>query len=165
MSRSDRAVFRLPIAALGIPVLAAFCVTPLATAGGGWIWIYVLPVLALLYVVVTRTIADRTGLRTGGPTGFHSMAWTEMDGMEFRGSRWAVAVGLDGRRLPLPMVRPRDLPRLATVSGGHLDLEKMAAGAPASADGGVIGTAPPDDAEPPAASAASRRPPGCRRWR
>lgn len=145
-------VFRLPIAALGIPVLAAFCVTPLATVGGAWIWLYVLPVLALLYVLVTRTVADRNGLRTKGPTGFRSMLWPEMDGMEFRGSRWAVAVGLDGRRLRLPMVRPRDLPRLVAVSGGYLDMDKLAAGVPAGEDPADAAVVPPADAAPPAAA-------------
>ena len=155
MSRSDRAVFRLPIAALGIPVLAAFCVTPLATAGGAWIWVYALPVLALLYVLLTRTVADRTGLRTGGPTGFHAMAWPDMDGMEFRGSRWAVAVGHDGRRLRLPMVRPRDLPRLAAVSGGHLDLDRLAAGTgdESSGDVSAAATVPSEDAVAPSGDA------------
>ncbi len=120
MAKVDRAVFRLPVVALLIPVVLAVFATPLATVGGGWIWLYALPVLVLVYVLITRTVADPTGVRTSGVTGLHRLGWIEMDGLEFSGSRWAVAVAHDGRRLRLPMVRPRDLPRLAAVSGGSL---------------------------------------------
>jgi hypothetical protein len=126
MAKVDRAVFRLPVVALLIPVVLAVFATPLATVGGGWIWLYLLPVLALIYVLITRTVADPTGVRTSGITGLHRLAWAEMDGLEFSGSRWAVAVAHDGRRLRLPMVRPRDLPRLAAVSGGSLWLDPPA---------------------------------------
>ena len=110
MAKADRAVFRLPVVALLIPLVLAIFATPLATVGGAWIWLYVLPVLVLIYVVITRTVADPSGVRTSGITGVHRLAWTELDGLEFSGSRWAVAVAHDGRRLRLPMVRPRDLP-------------------------------------------------------
>jgi hypothetical protein len=126
MAKVDRAVFRLPVVALLIPVVLAVFATPLATVGGGWIWLYLLPVLALIYVLITRTVADPTGVQTSGITGLHRLAWAEMDGLEFSGSRWAVAVAHDGRRLRLPMVRPRDLPRLAAVSGGSLWLDPPA---------------------------------------
>ena len=55
-----------------------------------------------------------------GLLGAKRMTWSDMDGLEFRDSRWAIAVGTDGRRLRLPMVRPRDLPALTSVSGGSL---------------------------------------------
>ncbi len=131
MAKADRAVFRLPVVALLIPVVLAIFATPLATVGGGWIWLYALPVLVLVYVLITRTVADPAGIRTSGITGPHRLAWIEMDGLEFSGSRWAVAVAHDGRRLRLPMVRPRDLPRLAAVSGGSLRFDL-----PADASGG-----------------------------
>jgi hypothetical protein len=126
MAKVDRAVFRLPVVALLIPVVLAIFATPLATVGGGWIWLYALPVLVGIYVVITRTVADPAGVRTSGITGRHRLAWADLDGLEFSGSRWAVAVAHDGRRLRLPMVRPRDLPRLAAVSGGSLRLDPPA---------------------------------------
>jgi len=143
MGKVDRAVFRLPVVALLIPVVLAVFATPLATVGGGWIWLYVLPVLVLIYVVVTRTVADPTGVRTSGVTGVHRLTWTEMDGLEFSGSRWAVAVAHDGRRLRLPMVRPRDLPRLAAVSGGSLRFD-LPADVPAEPE------QPPEESNDPA---------------
>ncbi len=57
------------------------------------------------------------------------IAWADLDGFEFQGQRWAIAVTLDGRRIRLPMVRPRDLRRLAEVSGGRLYLGADAADA------------------------------------
>ncbi len=120
MASDQRAVFRLPAAALLLPVLAVLCVTPLATAGGAWVLMFAVPVVVLAYVLYTRTVADDGGLTAHTLLGRKRMAWTDMDGLEFHGSRWAIAVGADGTRFRLPMVRPRDLPRLAAVSGGSL---------------------------------------------
>ena len=127
MSRSDRrrpqrATFRLPLPALFFPVLLFFCITPLATSGGAWAVLFAVPVVALAWVVVTRTKATPTTVTAYGLLGAKSMQWTELAGLELPDARWAIAVGLDGRRVRLPMVRPRDLPRLAAVSGGSLRL-------------------------------------------
>ena len=130
----DRATFRLPAAALLVPVLLAFCIAPLATAGGGWAVLFVVPVVALVWVIITRTTVTPTRVTAHGLFGSRGMAWTDLDGLEFQDSRWAVAVGLDGRRLRLPMVRPRDLPRLAAVSGGSLRLGAMSADTQPTAD-------------------------------
>jgi hypothetical protein len=135
MTKADRAVFRLPAVSLILPLVLTMFVTPLANVGGGWIWLYVLPVLVLGYVLLTRTVADGHGVRTSGIHGFHRMAWSEMDGLEFTASSWAIAVGHDGGRLRLPMVRPRDLPRLAAVSGGSLQFDQPPDG-PAEPDSG-----------------------------
>ena len=58
MSRTNRAVFRMPAASAAIPLVAVLCVTPLATVGGGWWALYAIPVIAAVYIVVTRTTAD-----------------------------------------------------------------------------------------------------------
>ena len=128
MSRTNRAVFRMPAASAAIPLVAVLCVTPLATVGGGWWVLYAIPVIAAVYIVVTRTTADAAQLTAHGLLGAKRMIWSDMDGLELRDARWTVAVGKDGRRLPLPMVRPRDLPRLAAASGGSLNLDPPAPG-------------------------------------
>ena len=135
MSRSgrrppQRATFRLPAPALFFPVLLMFCITPLATSGGAWALTFAVPVIALAWVLLTRTKATPTKVTAYGLLGAKSMMWTGLAGLEFRDARWAIAVGLDGRRVRLPMVRPRDLPRLAAVSGGSLNLD-----GPAERDG------------------------------
>ncbi len=118
----QRATFRLPVPALLFPVLLMFCITPLATSGGAWAVMFVVPLLALVWVVVTRTRATPVTVTAYGLLGAKSMKWTELAGLEFNDARWAIAVALDGRRVRLPMVRPRDLPRLVAVSGGSLRL-------------------------------------------
>lgn len=131
MSRSDRAVFRLPGVALIIPFLLFVCVTPLANAGAAfWLALYVFPVGGLVYILLTRTVADGAMIRTTGLLGSRRIAWADLDGLEFHGTRWAIAVGSSGRRVRLPMVRPRDLPRLAQVSGGRLLLGRNAPAEP-----------------------------------
>src|SRR4051794_2470573 len=121
VSRSDRIVFRLPAVALVMPVLLFLYITPVADGGPDWLLaLYLLPVIGLAYVLVTRTVADGEIIRTIGLLGSHRIAWSDLDGFEFRKGRRAVAVGLDGQRIPLPVVRPRDLPALAQVSGGRL---------------------------------------------
>ncbi len=120
--RPQRATFRLPAPALLFPALLMFCVTPLATSGGAWAVVFVIPVLALAWVVVTRTKATSDGVTAYGLLGAKRMPWTDLAGLEFNDARWAIAVGLDGSRVRLPMVRPRDLPRLVAVSGGSLRL-------------------------------------------
>jgi len=128
MSRANRAVFRMPAASTAIPLVAVLCVTPLATVGGGWWALYAIPVIAAVYIVVTRTTADGAQVSAHSLLGAKRMTWSDMDGLELRDARWTVAVGKDGRRLPLPMVRPRDLPRLAAASGGSLNLDPQASG-------------------------------------
>ncbi len=135
VSRTDRAVFRLPGVSLVIPFLFFVCVTPLANAGPKfWLALYVLPVLGLAYILLTRTVADSELIRTAGLFGGRRLRWADLDGLEFHGPRWAIAVGTDGRRVRLPMVRPRDLPQLARVSGGRLLLGREA---PTDEDGGI----------------------------
>lgn len=128
MSRSASATFRLPVPALLFPVLLLLCIAPLATAGGAWAVLFGVPVITLAWVALTRTKATPTTLTAYGLRKPQRISWTDLAGLEFNGPRWAVAVRLDGGRVRLPMVRPRDLPRLAAVSGGSLRLGPDAAG-------------------------------------
>jgi hypothetical protein len=146
MARSDRATFRLPAVALFVPVLLFVCITPLATAGGAWWVLYIVPVLGFGWVLITHTTATADRMTTYGLLGTRKMSWEELDQLELPDARWAIAVGQDGRRLRLPMVRPRDVPRLVAVSGGSLRL-----GESATDDAGE--EEPPDNEQPvPAAS-------------
>jgi len=140
MARSNRATFRLPAAALFVPVLLFVCITPLATAGGAWWVLYIVPVIAFVWVLTTHTTATADRMTTYGLLGTRTMTWEELDQLELPDARWAIAVAQDGRRLRLPMVRPRDMPRLVAVSGGSLRLGDQAANPPGdhldpSADG------------------------------
>ncbi|GGL85074.1 PH domain-containing protein [Nakamurella endophytica] len=139
MSRRDRAVFRLPAVTLILPLLLFITCTPLATFRPWFLPIYLIPLLALVYAAVTRTSATPAAITTVGLRGVRRIPWDRLDRFEFRGSRWAVAVDADGRRTRLPMVRPRDLPRLAEVSGGRLTLTPRGSATASDEDGDEVG--------------------------
>jgi hypothetical protein len=122
MTPARRAQFRLPGSALFIPIMLFIITTPLASAAVWLMWLWLLPLLGLVYVFWTKTVADDREIVVYDQRGRRSLAWADLDGFEFHGSRWAIAVLSDGHRVRLPMVRPRDLPRLAEVSGGRLYL-------------------------------------------
>lgn len=134
MSRPEQAVFRLPVSALFIPIGLFVFATPLASASVWTVALYLLPIYGLVYVLLTRTVADDRTITALTPISRRRIAWADLDGFEFQGQRWAIAVTLDGKRIRLPMVRPRDLRRLAEVSGGRLYLGEDAAAAADQAD-------------------------------
>jgi hypothetical protein len=102
-----------------------------------------------VWVLITHTKATAERMTTYGLLGTRTMTWQELDQLELPDARWAIAVGQDGRRLRLPMVRPRDVPRLVAVSGGSLRL-----GDPASDEAGAA--EPVDNDQPvPAATPTS----------
>ncbi|RIJ77153.1 PH domain-containing protein [Nakamurella silvestris] len=133
-----RAVFRLPWSALAIPLLVFMITTPLATALPILNLLFLLPLVALVYVLWTRTVVDAHHLTVYSLRGRRRLPWAELDGLEFRGPRWATAVTMSGDRFRLPMIRPRDLPRLAAVSGGRL---LLGADSPALQPAGQDGSA------------------------
>lgn len=127
MSRPEQAVFRLPVSALFIPIGLFVVATPLAAASVWTLPLYLLPIYGLFYVLITRTVADDRTIAAHIPLRTRRIAWADLDGFEFQGPRWAIAVTHEGKRIRLPMVRPRDLRRLAQVSGGRLYLGEDAA--------------------------------------
>ena len=170
MPAPDKAVFRLPVSALFIPIGLFVFATPLAAASVWTLPLYLLPVYGLFWVLITRTVADDRTIEAHLPLRTRRIPWADLDGFEFQGPRWAIAVTQEGKRIRLPMVRPRDLRRLAEVSGGRLYLgEDAAAQAEEAADASAAttslktGPGPVDDA----GRATTRRPkpvPGTRTW-
>jgi hypothetical protein len=127
MPAPEQAVFRLPASALFIPIGLFVFATPLAAASVWTLPLYLLPLYGLFWVLITRTVADDRTIDAHLPLRTRRIPWADLDGFEFQGPRWAIAVTLDGKRIRLPMVRPRDLRRLAEVSGGRLYLGSDAA--------------------------------------
>ena len=126
VSQSEREVFRLPFSALLLPVLLFLTSAPLASASVWTVWLFAVPVLALVYIIWTKTVAQPALITVYDHTGRHRLEWEDVSGFEFSGPRWALAVLRNGERRRLPMVRPRDLPRLAEASGGRLRLSDEA---------------------------------------
>lgn len=119
---TQRAVFRLPTSALFVPLLLFMVTAPLASASVWTVGLFAVPALALVWVLWTRTVADDQAITVHDHRGRRRIPWADLDGFLFNGQRWAVAQLYSGAQIRLPMVRPRDLPRLAAVSGGRLYL-------------------------------------------
>lgn len=135
MARYSRTTFRLPPAALIVPVLLLFCVIPMAGVGGWWTLTYLIPILGLVWILVTNTKADQDRVRVSGLLTHRSIPWNRLSRLELDGPRWVVAVDPAGRRTRLPMVLTRDLPRLAEASGGAFEFTApVEAGAPVQAN-------------------------------
>lgn len=114
----------LPWTAVIVALMLFVCVTPLATAGGFWWVMYLLPALALAAVVLGGTTATASCLSARWLRGRIRVPWDELAQIEFPGQRWAVAVTTSGRRVVLPGVRPPDLPRIVAAAGGRLFLAR-----------------------------------------
>ncbi len=152
MPQREHATFRLPASALFIPVLVLLITAPLASASVWTVGLFLLPVYALFYVFWTRTVADAHSITAYLPLRRRRIQWADLDGFEFHGARWAIAVTLDGARFRLPMVRPRDLARLAAVSGGRLALGEGAAAAEAASNSGTTVIEASQVSDPPEAA-------------
>ncbi len=146
MSHPDRALFRQPASALFLPVLLFIITTPLATAERWTLVFYLIPIVALFYALWTRTAADAHAITVYNLRGRRRILWADLDGFEFHGPRWAIAVTMDGKRIRLPMVRPRDLSRLAAVSGGRLSLGEQPAPGDAAEEGEDVEVVVPGEA-------------------
>lgn len=105
-----------------------FCVVPLAGVGGWWTLIYLVPVAALAWTLLTRTVVDPRGITVHSWHGAQKLAWHEIVNLELTEARWTVALDVRGRRTRLPMVLPRDLPALAEASGGAIRFEMPSTG-------------------------------------
>jgi hypothetical protein len=106
-----------------IPVgLLALCLVPLAFVAP-WTPVLLLVPLALTVWVlrVGVDIAD-DGLTVRSAVGRRRVPWTDVAGIRVapRGDLWLVTT--HGTEVRVPVMRARDLPQLAALSGGRLDV-------------------------------------------
>jgi Bacterial PH domain len=147
----------------GLPavLLLAICVVPLATARAWLLVLFVVPVLALLWILRAGVDVDPAGITVRAVLGRRRFAWEEVAGLraDRRGGLWLVL--RTNRRLRLPTARARHLPLLAAASGGRIpaldpaDGTAAAGGAPARA-----GAADVDAGGEPAAAGVDTEPAG-----
>jgi hypothetical protein len=107
-----------------LPVgLLAVCAVPLAFAAPPWtVLLLLIPLAVALWVLrVGVDIAD-DGVTARSLIGERRVPWTEVVGIRVapHGDLWLVTTG--GTEVRLPVMRARDLPRLAAVSGGRIDV-------------------------------------------
>ncbi|AUS78082.1 hypothetical protein C1701_06490 [Actinoalloteichus sp. AHMU CJ021] len=112
--------FRLsPVAYLGIGFLA-LCATPVAFGAPGLQVVYLVPLALAFALHRWRTVATTSGLTVFRMMGTIELPWSEVTSLRIVGESTVRAVRSDDSELPLPAVRPRDLPLLSLASGGQV---------------------------------------------
>jgi hypothetical protein len=104
-----------------LPVLfLVVCVLPLALAASWTLVFLLVPVLAAAYVLRVGVDVGDGGVTVRSVAGSRSVPWDDVAGIRVgeRGDLWLVTAR--GTELRLPVLRARDLPRLAAVSGGRI---------------------------------------------
>jgi hypothetical protein len=101
-------------------VLLVVCVLPLAFAAGWTLVFLLVPVVAAAYVLRTGVDVGDGGVTVRSLAGSRAVPWDDVAGIRVgeRGDLWLVTVR--GTELRLPVLRARDLPWLAAVSGGRI---------------------------------------------
>ena len=80
----------------------------------------VLPVIASVFVMRLRTVADRETVTARTLLGSETVRWDDIEGLRFGKGSWARARLTDGRELLLPAVTFATLPLLTEASGGRV---------------------------------------------
>ncbi|WP_017973963.1 PH domain-containing protein [Actinopolyspora halophila] len=131
-ARAPRLVFRFTRVSLLVLLIVAVCISPVAASIPWLSLLYLVPFGLLYWVIRMRTLAGPSGLTTRSLFRTESLEWTEIKALRLDERRWVRAITHSDREVPLPVVRVRDVPRLAATSGGRLR-DPLA---PADDDGG-----------------------------
>ena len=103
-------------------VLFALCLLPVALLSPWALLVLLVPLLVALWVLrVGVTIGD-DGIGVQSVIGRRHVPWRDVAGLRVdeQARLWLVTTG--GTEIRLPVLRARDLPRLAALSGGRIDL-------------------------------------------
>jgi hypothetical protein len=102
--------------------LLALCTVPLAFAAPWAPILLVIPLAVALWVLRAGVDVADEGLTVRSLAGQRQVPWQEVAGIRVapRGRLWLVTTR--GTELQLPVMRARDLPRLAALSGGRIDV-------------------------------------------
>jgi Bacterial PH domain len=101
-------------------VLLLVCVVPFASASPWALLVLVLPLAAAAWVLRVGVDVEDTGITVRSVVGRRTVAWDELAGIRIgtRARLWLVTTG--GTEVAVPVLRARDLPRLADLSGGRI---------------------------------------------
>ena len=106
-----------------IPVgLLALCAVPLAFAAPWTPVLLLVPLAVAVWVLRAGVDIADDGLTVRSLAGERRVPWSEVAGIRVapRGDLWLVTTR--GTEVHVPVMRARDLPRLAAVSGGRIDV-------------------------------------------
>jgi hypothetical protein len=101
-------------------VVLAFCVLPLATATPWLLLLLVVPAALAAWVFRVGVDVAEDGITVRSLVGARTVPWSELAGIRVagRGDLWLVTTA--DTQVRLPVLRARDLPRLAALSGGRI---------------------------------------------
>ncbi len=111
-------------------VVLLLCVLPAAAAVPWALLLLLLPVALAGWVLRAGVDVGAEGLRIRTLIGSRPVAWTDVSGIRVGDGRDVWLVTTRGTEVRLPVVRPRDLPRLAELSGGRLAVPQPPATSP-----------------------------------
>jgi hypothetical protein len=102
--------------------LLALCVVPLAFSAPWTPILLLVPIAVAVWVLRAGVDITTDGLTVRAAFGQRQVRWTSVAGIRVaqRGELWLVTTS--GSELKLPVLRARDLPRLAALSGGRIDV-------------------------------------------
>jgi hypothetical protein len=106
-----------------VPVaFLALCVVPLATVTTWTLVLLLVPIAVAAWVLRVGVDVTDDGLTVRSLAGKRTVAWSELVGIRVAhaGDLWLVTTG--GTEVRLPVMRVRDLPRLAALSGGRIEV-------------------------------------------
>jgi hypothetical protein len=106
----------LPVAFLAV------CVLPFASAAPWAALVLLVPLLAAVWVLRVGVDVDDEAITTRGLIGQRRVAWDDLAGIRVVRNARLRLVTTAGREVSLPVLRARDLPRLAGWSGGRFDV-------------------------------------------
>ncbi|MGY1687107.1 PH domain-containing protein [Geodermatophilus sp. SYSU D00867] len=113
---------RLSRVALLPIVFLAVCVLPFAAASPWAALVLLLPLLAAVWVLRVGVDVDEEAITTRGLVGQRRVPWDDLAGIRVGRNARLRLVTTGGGEVPLPVLRARDLPRLAGWSGGRFDV-------------------------------------------
>jgi PH (Pleckstrin Homology) domain-containing protein len=106
-----------------LPVLVlAVCVVPAAAATTWTLVLLLLPVAVAAWVLRIGVDIGDDGFTVRSLFGQRSVPWSELAGIRVSPRGALSLVTTSGTEVRLPVLRPRDLPRLAALSGGRIDV-------------------------------------------
>jgi hypothetical protein len=119
---SAPARLRMSRTALLPVVFLAICMLPLATVSWWTLLVLLVPVAVAAWVVRVGIDVGDDGVTVRSTFGQRSVSWRDVAGIRVdpRGHLWLVTTA--GTEVRLPVMRARDLPRLAALSGGRIEV-------------------------------------------
>jgi hypothetical protein len=102
--------------------LLALCTIPLAFAASWTPVLLVIPLAVAIWVLRVGVDVADDALTVRSLAGQRRVPWAEIAGIRVARRGELRLVTTRGTELHLPVIRARDLPRLAAVSGGRIDV-------------------------------------------